>query len=876
MGAITFSLDARLAQLFQHELGCDTFFESGGFEGDTVAVVESLFERVVSVELAPAYAKALRARFSKSRNVEIVENDSATVLEQLRPQLCNARALYWLDAHWCDASSVNSAIHQCPLLRELRALGRINEHSAVIIDDARLFLAPPLAPHAVTDWPTWSQISRVIEANSGASHDVMIVNDCVVVYPKSMHQAVTHFAQSAGVDWLTIADLSREHGVMKAAAADRLTLINELHATSKTASSAVNQTVGALQVQLSEKEAALVAIHQTASVSHAENRMLAKRLQTMQTDLEAKESVIQAMASASTQVDERFRSLGAAHELAHATLRERESFFAERMQVLQCDVETKAGVIEGMSSAATQMEARLRALAAANEMSNATLRERENVIAERLQVLQCDVETKAGVIEGMASAATQAEERMRALAEALETTRIELHQTQLEQQRTNAAAKEENARLKLDLSEQEHTAIRLHEQLAASRADDAARHRAAAARVAALEQQHHELRIFSAGLEAGLAARANVIGTAAGAFTEGGPQDATPLEPAARVLLVATARQWEQHAVEKEAVIQDLVKAVTAHQAAADRRAIATRLWRKSKASVLSAMKPKLGVLNQHPPIPLGDRTIITRRTLSAEQLPTISIVTPSFRQAHLIERTIASVVDQQYPKLQYFVQDGGSDDGTVAVLEKWSDRLTGWESKRDDGQSAAINLGFAKTTGDVMAWLNSDDLFMPGALSYVASYFHKHPDVDVLYGDRLLIDEDDALIGRWVLPGHSDAVLPWADFVPQETLFWRRSIWDRAGGTIDESFKFAMDWDLLLRFRRAGARFAHVPKYLGAFRIHASQKTSAAISDVGFKEMDRLRLREIGREVAHDEIRRAIMPFMARHIVADKLVKLR
>ena len=122
------------------------------------------------------------------------------------------------------------------------------------------------------------------------------------------------------------------------------------------------------------------------------------------------------------------------------------------------------------------------------------------------------------------------------------------------------------------------------------------------------------------------------------------------------------------------------------------------------------------------------------------------------------------------------------------------------------------------------------------------------------------------------VLPG-DDKVLPWADYVPQETLFWRRSIWEKVGG-IDESFKFAMDWDLLLRFRAAGARFAHRPVYLGAFRIHAKQKTSAAINEIGFQEMNRLRKREFGRDVTHDEIRRAIAPFMARHLVADKLAR--
>jgi GT2 family glycosyltransferase len=840
MGAITFSLDAHIARIMRRELRCDTFFESGGFEGDTVANVASVFERVITVEFAPVYASALRTRFAGSKNVEIFEADSAKVLEKLTPELRTAAVLYWLDAHWCQASSVDSAAHQCPLLRELRALVRLNEQSAVIIDDARLFLAPPLAPHEVSHWPTWSQISKVIDDVSGTTHDVIVVNDCIVIYPRSITGAIVEYAQSHGVDWLKVADLAREHAVMQCAAEDRLKLINELHGAAEKASRVVDEQVHSLRRQIGEKEAELVAANQQASISHAEHRMSAKRLHSMQADLEAKEAAIQAMAADATDVHDRFRALGAAHEIAHANLRERESLFAERLNALQCEVETKAGTLDGMEIAVSQMEMRLRSLTTEHEIAKLELHRRHQVELSHKQH----------------NLAQQSR-----LDEALATVTV-LQQSVQEQSRA--------------LSERDGLAQALREQLAQSREAATARHCASAAQLAALEHSMHELQIYAAGLEAATAARANILAVAAGAFGTTEDQDASPLEPAARVLLTASARQWERHAVEKEAVIQELCNALAAHQAARDRRMLPIRAWHKVKSSFQSALKPKLGVLNQHPPVPLGDRTIVTRRPPPPEQLPTLCIVTPSFRQAHMIERTIASVVDQNYPKLQYFVQDGGSDDGTTAVLEKWAHRLTGWESKRDNGQSAAINLGFAKTSGDIMAWLNSDDLLMPGSLNCVAAYFHRHPEVDVVYGDRLLIDEDDALIGRWVLPGHSDTVLPWADFVPQETLFWRRSIWDRAGGQIDESFKFAMDWDLLLRFRKAGARFAHVPKYLGAFRIHASQKTSAAISDVGFKEMDRLRLREIGREITHDEIRRAIAPFMVSHIWADKLASLR
>jgi hypothetical protein len=174
------------------------------------------------------------------------------------------------------------------------------------------------------------------------------------------------------------------------------------------------------------------------------------------------------------------------------------------------------------------------------------------------------------------------------------------------------------------------------------------------------------------------------------------------------------------------------------------------------------------------------------------------------------------------------------------------------------------------------MAWLNSDDVLFPGALACVADFFARHPDVDVVYGHRVLIDENDREIGRWILPAHEDYVLSWADFVPQETLFWRRSLWERIGGSVDESFRFAMDWDLLLRFRDAGARFRRIPAFLGGFRVHAQQKTTAGISDIGFAEMDRLRERALGRVPTHFEINKAVARYMLRHTAADLRWRLR
>lgn len=281
----------------------------------------------------------------------------------------------------------------------------------------------------------------------------------------------------------------------------------------------------------------------------------------------------------------------------------------------------------------------------------------------------------------------------------------------------------------------------------------------------------------------------------------------------------------------------------------------------------------RLGVLRHYPPRPMRTPARYTRAAKD-EWLPRISIVTPSRNQGRFLERTIASVLDQDYPHLEYVVQDGASTDDSVNILRRHSTRLHHWESCPDDGQAQAVNLGFRHTSGEIMAYLNSDDVYLPGTLRYVGRYFARHPDIDVVYGQRVLIDEGDAEIGRWVLPPHDSDTLGWADYVPQETLFWRRRIWDAAGGAIDESFQFALDWDLLLRFRDAGARFRRLPRFLAAFRIHPAQKTSSALLDVGLDEMRRLCLRCHRRPISEHERQLRVFPFLWRHVVYDKLYR--
>jgi glycosyltransferase involved in cell wall biosynthesis len=342
-----------------------------------------------------------------------------------------------------------------------------------------------------------------------------------------------------------------------------------------------------------------------------------------------------------------------------------------------------------------------------------------------------------------------------------------------------------------------------------------------------------------------------------------------PTPPPELASLLEEARQRLDRIRQIEAESEQLVQKLRARLQALAPRPLKHRLlfWLARLAGV------RLGTLFDYPARPVTLPAHYAQTPLPANP-PTIALVTPSYNQGKFLERTLLSVLEQGYPALEYVVQDGGSQDQTAAVLKKYADRLTHCESAPDGGQSQAINLGFRHTTGEIMAFLNSDDVLLPGSLAYVGGYFTEHPEVDVIYGHRVLIDEHGGEVGRWVMPPHCDEVLRWVDFVPQETLFWRRRIWERAGGAIDESFRYALDWDLLLRFREAGARFVRVPRFLGGFRLHTLQKTQH-LNEVGQEECRRLRQRLHGRDVTEAEILRRIRPYVLRHAVCHRLYRL-
>jgi glycosyltransferase involved in cell wall biosynthesis len=221
---------------------------------------------------------------------------------------------------------------------------------------------------------------------------------------------------------------------------------------------------------------------------------------------------------------------------------------------------------------------------------------------------------------------------------------------------------------------------------------------------------------------------------------------------------------------------------------------------------------------------------------------PRISIVTPSFNQGEFLERTILSVLNQNYSNLEFIIIDGGSTDGSVEIIKKYEHYLAYWVSENDNGQSDAINKGFQKSTGEILAWLNSDDVYLSNTLYSIAEVFRKRKSVEIVYGNRYIIDEHDNVISERRVTHYSAfmvtlGVLYGGFGVYQPASFWRRGTHEKVGG-VDISLKFCMDTDLFIRFALSNSRFKFLREYLTAFRIHSSSKTST-IREVAKKEFN-------------------------------------
>ncbi|MFW6351377.1 MAG: glycosyltransferase family 2 protein [Bacteroidota bacterium] len=209
---------------------------------------------------------------------------------------------------------------------------------------------------------------------------------------------------------------------------------------------------------------------------------------------------------------------------------------------------------------------------------------------------------------------------------------------------------------------------------------------------------------------------------------------------------------------------------------------------------------------------------------MNKQVFPKVSIVTPSYNQADFLEETLLSVLNQNYPNLEYIVVDGGSTDGSIDIIKKYEDRLSWWVSEPDNGQSDAINKGFSKATGEIFNWVNSDDLLCPGAIRMAVHFLQKHPGCELVFGDRLVIDGTSTVIEAYEAPSYSRWLPPLLSKLPQEAAFFTSRIWKKVGG-LDISLDYVMDTDLWYRFLEH-TTFFHVPMYMGMYRKHVQSKS--------------------------------------------------
>lgn len=205
-----------------------------------------------------------------------------------------------------------------------------------------------------------------------------------------------------------------------------------------------------------------------------------------------------------------------------------------------------------------------------------------------------------------------------------------------------------------------------------------------------------------------------------------------------------------------------------------------------------------------------------------------LSIITPTYNHAKYIETTINSVLSNNYNNLEYIVIDGGSKDGTQDIVQKYSDHITHFISEKDDGQADAINKGFALATGDIYAYINSDDYYYPDTFNKVMRIFEENPDIDVIYGNCLFVTEDEQFLRYFteIEPYNEYRLRSLTDFIMQPSCFWRKEIYDQCGG-FTKDFHFGFDWEMWCRMAEKGAKFFYFNELLAVNREFEETKTS-------------------------------------------------
>ena len=801
MGDINFSIDTGVVEALKRVLRLEVFVETGTFEGDAIEIARPYFKAVHSIELSPEYYEHARSRFKKEKAVHLYLGDSAKKLAELQPVFKGKSALFWLDAHWCVAQDTGGEKSQCPLLEEIRGIGTLNGASVIMIDDARLFASPPPLPHEISQWPRLDQVIEALRTVGGKTHQLKIFNDAIVFAPRKADQALTDYMTRHTVTLLKIKDKADGYDVLDAQ-------LNEKHAeiaALKKAAVEKDTEIDELKAATNEKDAEVASLKRETDTKDGEIASLKRETNTKDTEIAALKS----------ETNTKDTEIGA----------------------LKSETNTKDAEIAALKRETDGKDGEISSL---KEISN----EREQVIfkldrhIKAFQKILAEQNTAHEAKDQHIAALNLQLEQVAALNQKLEQAAA--REAQLQQQEAEMRAKFDFQQARLDALPPD--VLQWGE---------------------ALMRKDVHIR----NIESFLAQRDAEIVMLRNAVAESQTSVANAVGALAHLEI---AKFYGRQLSEKEAVIQDLKRACDEREALIQRLCLEaagvgprlTKVWAGLTAHYRHKIRQpfsdwlfrrvvekhwmQIGVLRQYEPRPIKWERFPKPR-LPVHQLPVIGIVTPSYNQQAFVGSTILSVLNQNYSQLRYVVQDGASTDGSPAIIAGYGDRLQHWESVPDRGQSDAIRRGFDHLTGlgpdAIMCWLNSDDFVTPRALRYVGEYFATHPEVDVVYGNRIIIDENDREIGRWTMPPHDPETLEWIDYIPQETLFWRKRIWDRAGG-VDEAFQFALDWDLLLRFAAAGARMVRLPYFLGCFRVHAQQKTSQHIHSIGSDEMTRIRTR--------------------------------
>ena len=244
---------------------------------------------------------------------------------------------------------------------------------------------------------------------------------------------------------------------------------------------------------------------------------------------------------------------------------------------------------------------------------------------------------------------------------------------------------------------------------------------------------------------------------------------------------------------------------------------------------------------------------------LSRAGVPAISIVTPSLNQAEYLEETLTSVLDQGFGNLEYVVIDGGSGDGSVDIIKRHEEDISLWTSEPDAGHADALNKGFVRTTGEIMGWLNSSDVHYPWTLETVARIFRDLPEVEWIQGVPSYVDAGphpkfiaESFCNRL------DLLIEHSGMIQQESVFWRRSLWERAGGGLDDTLRLACDYELWTRFSRHALLY-HVGTILSAFRYHEDSRGHLQREDYD-REARRVREAELALTSQRERARVAVV----------------